>query len=153
MSENLVSTSERAGVPGHFAGMHGVDADPGRENQAWPGPGLMLRLEGLAVLTAVVVLYARIFGGHWGLFWLLFFLPDVSFVGWIGGEQRWAATGYNLLHWEAAAVGLVLAGWLSGYAVLLQVGLIWLGHISFDRVVGYGLKYRWVFRRTHLQRV
>ena len=126
---------------------------PEQNNQAWPGPGLMLRLESLGMLSAVVVLYGRIFGGHWGLFWLLFFLPDVSFVGWIGGEQRWAATGYNLLHWEAAAVGLVLAGWLSGYAVLLQVGLIWLGHISFDRVVGYGLKYRWVFRRTHLQRV
>ncbi len=153
MNERSLRTEENRRAQENPAGVQMGENGPEQNNQAWPGPGLMLRLESLGMLSAVVVLYGRIFGGHWGLFWLLFFLPDVSFVGWIGGEQSWAATGYNLLHWEAAAMALVVAGWLGGTMLPLQLGLIWLGHISFDRVVGYGLKYRGVFRRTHLQRV
>jgi hypothetical protein len=33
-----------------------------------------------------------------------------------------------------------------------QISLIWLAHISFDRLMGYGLKYPGEFRRTHIQR-
>jgi hypothetical protein len=34
---------------------------------------------------------------------------------------------------------------------MLMVGVIWLGHIEFDRLVGAGLKYPTYFRDTHLQ--
>jgi hypothetical protein len=40
------------------------------------------------------------------------------------------------------ALGLVPVYW--------QVPLIWIGHIGFDRVLGYGLKYPTAFRDTHL---
>ena len=153
MDRNLIVSAENEGAQGMSAGVHVGEAGPKMENQAWPGPALMLRAEELMLLAAVVVLYERMYAGHWGLFALLFLVPDVSFVGWIGGERRWAATGYNLLHWEAAALAMAMGGWLAGMAGVLQVGLIWLGHISFDRLVGYGLKYRGVFKRTHLQRV
>jgi hypothetical protein len=32
----------------------------------------------------------------------------------------------------------------------LAVGLIWLGHVGFDRMAGYGLKYDSDFKHTHL---
>ena len=41
--------------------------------------------------------------------------------------------------------------WDSDTAV--QIALIWLAHIGFDRLLGYGLKYPTGFKDTHLQRV
>ena len=35
----------------------------------------------------------------------------------------------------------------------MQIALIWLAHIGFDRSLGYGLEYPSGFRDTHLQRV
>ena len=36
---------------------------------------------------------------------------------------------------------------------VLPVCLIWLAHIGFDRLLGYGLKYPDAFKDTHLGRL
>jgi hypothetical protein len=36
---------------------------------------------------------------------------------------------------------------------LLLVGIIWVAHIGFDRLLGYGLKYETGFKDTHLGKV
>jgi len=36
---------------------------------------------------------------------------------------------------------------------ILPYALIWISHIGFDRMLGYGLKYPTQFRDTHLQHV
>jgi hypothetical protein len=36
---------------------------------------------------------------------------------------------------------------------MLALALIWLAHIGFDRMLGYGLKYQSGFGDTHLGRI
>jgi len=114
-------------------------------------PGLLLRLEGLAVLAASVFLYAR-YGRGWLFFALLFLAPDVAFFAYLAG-QRVGATVYNLLHTYAGPVLLGFVALATGSHTLLSIELIWLAHIGFDRFLGYGLKTEGGFKDTHLQRV
>ncbi len=48
---------------------------------------------------------------------------------------------------------LAVAGVLADADVAIQVALVWLAHIGFDRFLGYGLKYPSGFKDTHLQRL
>ena len=115
----------------------------------------MLRLEALGLLALNLVVYARIFPGHWGLFALLFLVPDVGLILYmIPGKESarvWAAHGYNLMHFYGLPLLLGAAGWFLKSPAAEMVALIWLAHISFDRAVGYGLKYGNSFKVTHLQ--
>lgn len=110
-------------------------------------PNLVLRAEGAALLAASAVAYGQT-GADWGLFALLFLVPDVFMLGYLGGPRLGAAV-YNLGHstilpFIVIGLGLMLPG------ALLSVGLIWMAHVGFDRAVGYGLKYASGFKHTHL---
>lgn len=109
-------------------------------------PRVWLRLEGLAVLAFSAWLYAR--GGYsWSLFALLFLAPDLSFLGYLAGA-RVGAAAYNAVHNYVAP--LALAGWSLVSDRPATVALIWMAHIGFDRLMGYGFKYSTSFRDTHL---
>jgi hypothetical protein len=114
-------------------------------------PQLLLRLEGLAVLVAAVVLYADSSYG-WVLFAVLFFAPDVSFVAYAFGP-RVGALVYDLLHTEVFPVALGTLGLVADASIATRLALIWLAHIGMDRFLGYGLKYPDAFKDTHLGRV
>ena len=60
---------------------------------------------------------------------------------------------YNLAHTYALALPLALAGFYLGSAVAAALGPIWIAHIDFDRMLGYGLKSPTQFKDTHLQHV
>ena len=45
-----------------------------------------------------------------------------------------------------------LLAWNRGSLLTGQLALIWLSHISFDRCLGFGLKFPESFRVTHIQR-
>jgi hypothetical protein len=115
-------------------------------------PRAWLRLEGAAVALLALALYGS--GGHpWLLLALLFFVPDLSFAGYLAGPRAGALL-YNALHsylapLALAAFALVRDG--AGTAGLpLALALIWAAHIGFDRLLGYGLKYDTGFAHTHL---
>lgn len=112
-------------------------------------PRLWLRAEGLAVLCLAVWLYARS-DASWGLFALLFLVPDVGFVGYLAGARAGAVT-YNLLHSYVGPLAAAAVALASGRPA--SVALIWAAHIGFDRMLGYGLKYPTAFRDTHLGRL
>jgi hypothetical protein len=96
-----------------------------------------------------VSLYAHQ-GGSWLLFAALFFVPDVSFAGYVAGP-RVGATIYNVAH---SYVGpLVLALTMLGAGMGLTIAVIWAAHIGFDRALGFGLKYPTAFADTHLGRI
>jgi hypothetical protein len=114
-------------------------------------PRLLLRVEGLALLVAALVLYFHL-GFGWGLLVVLALAPDLSFAGYLAGPRA-GALAYNLAHTEVWAAALVVGGVLGGVDALVQVALVWLAHIGVDRLLGYGLKYPTAFRDTHLQRV
>lgn len=112
---------------------------------------LWLRLEGLLVFVAAIVVYDRQ-GFSWWLFALLFLAPDLSFLAYLMGP-RVGARVYNLLHTYASALACLLSGFLLSQPLLLAVGLAWCAHIGFDRTLGYGLKFPEGFHSTHLGRI
>ena len=114
-------------------------------------PSAMLRLEGLALFIAALVLY-----GYSGYSWLAFIVflltPDLAFV--VAALSKKAGTvAYNVAHFYGFPVLLAAFSVLTGSAPGLQVALIWFAHISMDRAVGYGFKYPGMLKETHLQRV
>jgi hypothetical protein len=115
------------------------------------GVRTVLRLEGLAVFAVAMAAYAQ-FGDGWGLFALLFLLPDLSFLAYLAGPRAGAAA-YNAAHSYAGALGLLAAGVLGAMPLVLAVALVWCAHIGFDRALGYGLKYAAGFSETHLGRL
>lgn len=99
----------------------------------------MLHLEGGAVLIASLFVYHR-YHGSWLLFALLFLAPDLSMAGYLAGV-RVGAIAYNAIHTYLGP--LVLAGYsvLTARHTPLLIALIWIAHIGFDRLLGFGLKY------------
>lgn len=115
------------------------------------GPNTLLRLEGLAVLLGSVSLFHHL-GGHWSVFAMLFFAPDLSMLGYIS-NVRFGSILYDAVHNYLSAAVLAAIALLLGQRVWLPVLCILTAHIGFDRALGYGLKYATGFRDTHLQRV
>ena len=109
---------------------------------------LWLKIENLAVLVAVVVLYSRLDGG-WGLFALLFLAPDLAIPVYFVGNSA-GAHAYNAVHNYLGPALLGVIGLSAETSIFLTVSLIWAAHIAFDRVLGYGLKYGDHFKHTHL---
>ena len=115
------------------------------------------RLEGalvfLAMLAAIAVLNGMAGGWQWWWLALLFFAPDIGFVGYLAGP-RFGAVAYNLLHLYGP--WLMLSVWglaVSGNLPAGMLGLLWVAHVGFDRMLGYGLKEPSGFADTHLGRI
>ena len=109
----------------------------------------ILRLEGVAVLVLSAAAYSQWSQHGWGLFALLFLVPDLSMVGYLAGSRVGAVT-YNVVHAYVGPAALACAAVLWLGPLWLAVALIWSAHIGFDRAVGYGLKLPEGFRHTHL---
>lgn len=107
-----------------------------------------LRTEGLAVFIASVALY-RHTGKLWGLFFVLFLMPDLFMAGYLINPKVGAAS-YNLAHTYVWPVALGAACISFGRFAALPYILIWTAHIGIDRFLGYGLKYDSAFGHTHL---
>ncbi len=114
-------------------------------------PATLLRAEGAILLVAATTLYGRE-DGSWLLFALAFLLPDLSMIGYLGGPRIGAST-YDVVHSTVLPVVLALVGVATDGSILTATALIWLAHIGFDRMVGYGLKYADGFKETHLGRI
>lgn len=114
-------------------------------------PSVVLRLDGLAVTLASIVLYREL-GMSWWVFVVLFLVPDVSILAYLL-NARVGATVYNLMHTYVWPAGMFAMGFLSARGTLMGVALIWMAHIAIDRALGFGLKYSDApFRETHVQR-
>lgn len=111
----------------------------------------LLQLEGLAVLTVSIYLYANS-EYSWMLFMVLFFVPDLSMLGYMFNVNVGSVT-YNTFHTYSAAIGSIILGIFLSYDMFVSIGLIWSAHIGFDRMQGHGLKYPTHFKDTHLNRV
>jgi hypothetical protein len=114
-------------------------------------PKTLLHGEGLVALGAASLVY-QAEGFRWSLFFLLFFVPDLSMVGYLGGTKVGAAV-YNAAHTYSVPALLGLIAFFGHRSSLLPLALIWVGHIGFDRLLGYGLKYPTAFKDTDLARI
>jgi hypothetical protein len=113
-------------------------------------PKWLLRAEGAGILLMSVVFYAAR-GYSWWLFAVLFLAPDLCMLAYLHSVSLGAKV-YNVVHTEILPILLGLAGLLYVRGVL-PYALIWLAHIGFDRMLGFGLKYPTRFNDTHLARV
>jgi hypothetical protein len=111
----------------------------------------LLKLEELSLLGLSLFLFSGLDYG-WGWYALLFLTPDLSMVGYLANPRLGAWT-YNLIHHKGLAVALYVLGSLSSIPWLMFAGTLLLGHSSFDRVFGYGLKHEDAFQNTHLGRI
>lgn len=114
-------------------------------------PRLFLHLEGLALLAAALIAYARL-DFSWVTFALLFLAPDLALLVYMV-NARAASLTYNLLHTTVFPLGLAAFGLLTGSDPAVRVALIWFAHIGMDRAVGYGLKYSGESKASHFSRV
>lgn len=115
------------------------------------GVRFVLRLEGLCVLIAACLAYAK-FGLDWRTFAWFFLAPDLSLLAYLAGATVGAAV-YNMAHSYIGALACVAAGVAFDAPIGVAAGLIWCAHIGFDRALGYGLKYSAGFAHTHLGRI
>ena len=111
-------------------------------------PRTWLRMEGAALLAASLVAYQWQLGSWW-VFAALFLAPDLSMLGYLAGPALGARL-YNLVHTEVAPIFLAMYAIAVGRNDVVPYALIWLAHLGFDRMAGYGLKYATRFRDTHL---
>ena len=111
-------------------------------------PGVILRLEGAAVLAAAALAYAQV-GQGWKVFAILFLVPDLSMLGYLFGP-RVGAAAYNTAHSYILPAALGASGALLHQPYAIAGALIWIAHVGFDRLLGYGLKYSTAFGHTHL---
>ncbi len=107
-----------------------------------------LKLEELGLLLLGMYLF-----GLLNLSWLwfigLFFLPDIGMLGYAINANIGALT-YNLFHHKAIAIACYLIGIYFKNEILQLAGIILFSHSSFDRILGYGLKYGSSFNDIHL---
>ncbi len=111
-------------------------------------PLILLKLEGAAVLIFACVFYAHA-GNSWWLFALLILLPDITMLGYFI-NSRIGAHIYNSGHTYIVPSIVGILGYLLASPLCISVFLIWIAHIGFDRMLGYGLKYEIRFGDTHL---
>jgi hypothetical protein len=107
-----------------------------------------LRLEGLAVGLAALVVYS-VLGSGWTRFALLILVPDLSMLAYAAGPKIGAAV-YNIVHTYIGPLLLAGLGHWFGSAIAPAIAAIWAAHIGFDRALGFGLKYAQGFGFTHL---
>ena len=115
-------------------------------------PGLLLRLEGLAVLVATLVGYFALLHGRWVWLAVFFLVPDLSLLGYLSEKHKGLAAGfYNAVHSYGLPLLLGFVAWETGALRGEQAAAIWIAHIAFGRLLGFGLKYPEAFKPTHLQ--
>jgi hypothetical protein len=114
-------------------------------------PALLLKFEDTCLLIAATLLYLHLhFSGL--LFAILFFAPDLSMLGYLVNPRTGSAI-YNLGHTLALPIILFVIAYATQHQLLTAIALIWIAHIAFDRLLGYGLKYPTFFKDTHLQHI
>ena len=113
----------------------------------------ILRAEETA-MAALGIYFLTIHNLHLSVWiWLLlFFSPDISMLGYLVNAKV-GAISYNIFHHKAIAITLVGMGFFMKIEVVMVIGILLFAHSSFDRMMGYGLKYYRSFYDTHLGKI
>jgi hypothetical protein len=108
----------------------------------------ILQLEELAMLAFSIYVFAQL-PYAWWVFPALLLTPDISMLGYAVNSKTGAWT-YNLFHHKGMAILVGTIGLYTQIDALMLAGTILFAHASFDRLLGYGLKFADSFQRTHL---
>ncbi|RAV28974.1 DUF4260 domain-containing protein [Sinomicrobium soli] len=108
----------------------------------------LLKLEEAAILLFCIFLFSKL-NFAWWWFPALLLLPDIGMIGYVVNRKVGAFT-YNLTHHRLIATMVALYAITYGNDSWKLTAVILFAHISFDRTLGYGLKYNDNFQHTHL---
>jgi hypothetical protein len=109
---------------------------------------LTIKIEEAAITAVAIYLLTKYNLGLPVWIWtLLFFSPDLSMLGYLVNSRIGALT-YNLFHHRGIALAILAAGFLMHLDILITGGLLLAAHSSFDRMLGYGLKFPDNFKHT-----
>jgi hypothetical protein len=114
-------------------------------------PSLLLHIEEAVLLILSIFAYQHLHYS-WLLLAILFLTPDLFMLGYLV-NVRLGAAAYNLVHTLTLPFALLLASYIEHWHMAPAIALIWIAHIAFDRLLGYGLKYPTYFKDTHLQHI
>jgi hypothetical protein len=109
----------------------------------------VLKAEEAALFGLSIMLNHLIVPYAWWWYWVLFLTPDISMIGYLVNTKVGAAL-YNIAHHKGLAVLCFAVGIILPSVTWQFAGILLLGHSSFDRILGYGLKYPDHFKNTHL---
>src|SRR5919108_4840308 len=98
----------------------------------------LIKLEELALVLLSFYLFLAL-DYAWWWFPLLFFVPDISLLGYLINPSV-GLTAYNFIHHKSLAVLLYLAGSLIHLPALQLAGVMMFGHSSLDRFLGFELQ-------------
>lgn len=108
----------------------------------------VIKLEEVMMFVLGIYLFNQL-DYAWWWFLVLLLAPDIGMFGYLFGNKMGALT-YNLFHHKGLAILIYLAGYHFSIPLCQLVGVILFSHSSFDRALGYGLKYEKGFKFTHL---
>jgi hypothetical protein len=109
---------------------------------------LTIKIEEAAITAVAIYLLTKYNLGLPVWIWtFLFFSPDLSMLGYLVNSRVGALT-YNLFHHRGIALAVVATGILMHLDILITGGLLLAAHSSFDRMLGYGLKFPDNFKHT-----
>jgi hypothetical protein len=109
---------------------------------------VILKLEEGALFLFCVFLFSRL-DFAWWWFPALLLLPDIGMLGYLINTKVGAFT-YNFTHHRTVAAVVAFYAIMYGSENWKLMAIILFAHISFDRTLGYGLKYGDRFNHTHL---
>lgn len=111
---------------------------------------LILKLEEVAMaIISIYFLSIYNLGLSFWIWLILFFTPDIGMLGYTLNTRIGAIT-YNLFHHKALALLIAAMGFYLHNNIVTAIGILLFAHASFDRILGYGLKYPDNFKNTHL---
>ncbi len=111
----------------------------------------ILKIEELAILGFSIFLFNQL-SFDWWWYLVLFFLPDLGFIGY-AINTKVGAFLYNILHHKGVAISVYFIGVYLNDEYFKLIGIVFFGHAAFDRALGYGLKYTDSFSNTHLGKI
>ncbi|MFI1773129.1 DUF4260 domain-containing protein [Thalassobellus citreus] len=112
---------------------------------------ITLKLEELAMFILGIFAFNQL---HFAWWWFLALIltPDVGMLGYVINTKIGGIV-YNVFHHKGLAILFYIIGIYLQNDVLQLVGIILFSHASFDRALGYGLKYSDNFKNTHLGQI
>jgi len=111
----------------------------------------ILRVENAVILISSIYWYSFC-QFNWLVFAGLLLAPDIFMIGYFV-DKTLGAHIYNIGHTYVLPVILLVYGLYSSQQTFMMIATIWIAHISLDRTLGFGLKYRSDFKDNHMQNV
>lgn len=114
-------------------------------------PILYQRIEATAGILTCLYFYAHL---HYNWLWfiVLWISIDLFMIGY-AKNNKLGAHVYNIGHSLTVPLVILVGGTISSTDWLVAGSIIWLAHITIDRMLGYGLKNDTGFTDTHLGKI